>query len=451
VFEKRFAPHGVVRAQVAPDHQNIKRRAALPDYIFEPGDARYFGNVEVGRDVGLADLRTRYDAVLLATGSERAKRLGVPGSAARNCFSAAEFVAWYNGEQLGAALTPDLDVERAIVVGMGHVAIDIARILTRHPSELEPTDIAVRALRALGKSRVREVVVVARRGPDQTAFEDAELLDLMELVGVGVGRSGVSAELARAVSTKRGELILELPEQSALTEVRRIVLRFTSAIDEIVVDETGRISGVRIARTRLVDSVDGFCAVRTGEFEEIEAGLVIEALGNLPEAIDGVPFDRLWARVPNDRGRVLDADGGDLVRGLYVAGSLKERPLQSIEQNRLSARETVAALFEDLRGQVPSARGEDIMVELGRRGVRYLTWWDWGRLDQLELKQGRASGKVRQKIPALLDALQALSDLHSEVRASPAELGLRGEARLESGVPDADLGWSDESWAESLD
>ncbi len=436
VFEQSFAPFGVVRSRVAPDHQNIKRRAALPEYIFEPGrfhsgTARYFGNVQIGRDLTLDELRRGYDAVLLATGSERTRDLGIAGESRPGSWAASDFAAWYNGSPEGVRFDPQLDCERAVVIGAGHLALDVARLLARHPSELEPTDIAPHALRALTKSRIREVVVLARRGPDQALFDEKELRDLLDLVGVQLGVAGVGPTLRESVATKRGELLVELPEARAvgrrwpLGASRRIVFRFCSSpvalLGVSARDSDAPVHALRYELNELVDSSDGMRAAGTGRFADLQTSLVVRAIGSMPRPIRDAPWGT--GALVSEGGRVLDGAGGRALDRLYAAGSLASGPVSSLEANRHSAQEAVQGLFDDLRarGACHSAQLGDLASLLFARGAAFLTWSDWQKLDQCELVQGQAAGKIRQKILSLSDALHELGDPRSEVRMSPAE------------------------------
>jgi ferredoxin--NADP+ reductase len=413
MFERLPTPFGLVRFGVAPDHQSIKRVIAAFERIAGHESFRFFGNVEVGRELPTELLLAEYHAVVFATGSATDKRLGVPGEDLPGSVPATAFVGWYNGHPDFQAEQFDLTTERAVVVGMGNVAMDVARILVRAPSELADSDITHGALQVLRSSAVREVVLLGRRGIAQAAFEQSELADIAELPGVAVSVDGDLPELDRAglspAARKNVEYLAQLavapPKQSA----RRVRLRFQASPVEILGSE--RVTGVRIEHNTLSTRPNGDVSARgSGSFEEISCGLVLRSIGYRGVAIAGVPFDEVRGVIPNEQGRVLGSDG-HVLPGLYVAGWIKRGPTGLVGTNKGDAKETVLSLLADARllhaTHAPS-HPERIVERLRELGVRALSFADWQRLDRFELEAGKVTGKVREKLVSVEAMLRAL-------------------------------------------
>jgi ferredoxin--NADP+ reductase len=415
LFERLPAPSGLVRYGVAPDHQKIKGAARAFDKTARSAGFRYFGNVEVGRDVSLAELAERYDQVLVSVGAAADRRLGIPGEDLEGSVPAVAVVGWYNGHPDFSA-APPLDADRAVIVGVGNVALDVARVLVRHPVELEPTDIDEDALEALRDSRIQEVVLLARRGPAEAAFDLAELNDLVDLVGVDVGVSDpedrLPAELAAATrlptaARAKLEAIARLPRAESLTARRRVVFRFFAAPRELRGDGNGRVRAVQLEATE--PTGDPGHVRSTGRFEELPTSLVIRSIGYRALPLQGLPFLEAQSIVPNEQGRVVGADGR-IMSGLYVAGWIKRGPTGLIGTNRSCAQETVRAMLEDAL-QPPVLRppvlqrspdghvGPTPSVEalLRERHVRVVSYPEWLRLDAAELERGQLAGRVRVK------------------------------------------------------
>ncbi len=417
LFERLPAPHGLVRYGVAPDHQKIKSAARAFEKTARRPGFRFFGNVQVGRDLSIAELRRAYDQVLITTGSAADKRLGIPGEDLAGSVSATELVGWYNGHPDFRHLSPPLDTKRVVVVGAGNVALDVARVLMRHPSELEPTDIAEHALACLEKSAVEEVVILARRGPAQAAFDLAELQDIEGLLGVDVGVEGElsgpseSHTLDRAAAQKV-DYIRSLSRAHQLTAHRRVIIRFCASPVALV--GRGRVARVRIERNELAP--ESGRPRGTGDLSTFDAGLVVRAIGYRGVPLPGVPFDEATGTIPNDRGRVL-AGRDELIPGLYTAGWIKRGATGLIGTNKVCAKETVDAMLEDSVAvqaegisRVAPAESSGCGVEdlLLARGARFVTYDDWLRLDEIERTSGACRGKIRNKIATVEDMLAAL-------------------------------------------
>ncbi len=430
IFEQLPAPHGFVRYGVAPDHQHTKATARLFEKVAEHEAFRYFGNVEVGRDVHVSELRAAYDQVLLSVGSPDARPLGVRGEGLPGSVSSTSFIGWYNGHPHYAGFSPPLDTGRAVVVGMGNAALDVARVLMRHPCELEPTDIAARALESLAQSNVREVMLLGRRGPAQAAFDLSALRELGELLGVQVGVHDPYGDLRRfdgkdrldERSFRKLDYVLRLPRAEELTAPRRVLLRFFATPAELLADVDGVVGAVRVERNLLAGEGARAVARGTGSFEDIPAGLVIRAIGQRGRPLPGVAFDEHTGTVPSFEGRVLDAQGRAVPR-LYVAGWIKRGPT-TLAGAKQCATETVSSMLEDACEPTSSSRrrSEERGIEalLAARGVRYVTRDDWRRIDAVERLAGEVAGRVRAKLATTEEMLAVLDDYQASAQSQHA-------------------------------
>lgn len=418
LFERLPAPFGLLRSGVAPDHQRIKRAAEAFERTAASPRFRFFGNVEVGRDVSIAELRARYDQVAIATGSAIDRRLGIEGEDLPGVHPALAFVGWYNGHPDFVAERFDLGVERVVVIGAGNVAMDVIRLLVRSPDELSETDITAEALEALRASRVREVVLLARRGPAEAAFAQSEIADIAELAGVRVEldpapvtRALAEQELS-ATEQRLLEYLADLARAPERPAARRVRLVFLSSPRRFLAQD-GRLVGVQTEENALVFDAEGRPEAQgTGRLQRIEAGLCLRAIGFSGLALEDLPFDDRRGIVPNEAGRVLGADGAPIV-GLYVTGWIKRGPRGLIGANKGCAAQTAKVMLED--ASAPRAREAPRIDELFRsRGVRSVSFSEWQRLDALEREAGRMRGKVREKfttIEAMLAALDTLPEV----------------------------------------
>lgn len=411
LFERLIAPHGLVRYGVAPDHQNIKAVAKTYDRTAADPAFRYFGNVEIGKDIKHEELKRHYDVIFYATGAQSDRRLGIPGEALPNSMSATQFVAWYNGHPDYKCLEVDLSCEAAIVVGVGNVAMDVARILAKSVEELADTDIADHALAALAKSNIKDIYIVARRGPAQVKFTNAEVREMGHLKIADAIVLDNELRLDRASSAAiEGDTAMQknLDYLRAYTEIghtgksRRVHFRFLLSPVEII-GEDGKIVAVKMEKNVLRASVNGdIKASGTGEFETIAAGLILRSVGYKGMPLEGVPFDRRHGVIPNEVGRVVDLDTGKVMTGEYVAGWIKRGPTGVIGTNKPDAIESVNSMFEDLQQEkivpAPEPSLDAIPALLAARGVRYVAKDDWMAIDAKEIVDGKAKGKPRVKI-----------------------------------------------------
>jgi ferredoxin--NADP+ reductase len=425
LFERLPTPWGLLRAGVAPDHQEIKRLDETFDRQTLERGCRFFGNVEVGVDVSHEELMRHYTAVIYATGAQTDKSLGIPGEDLPGSWPATEFVAWYNGHPDYRELEFDLSSRRAVVIGNGNVAADVTRILTLDPGELERTDVADHALEALRASRMEEVVVLGRRGPAQAAFTSAELRDLGRLGGVHLRVEPEEVELdplSRRWLDERGtftarknvELLQEFASAPRPSGARRsIVLRFLRSPIEI--RGTGRVEAIDVGRNEIVETDDGSLRPRAVDegLETIECGLVLRSVGYRAVPLPGVPFDERSFILPNERGRVLAPDG-EPRSGVYAVGWIKRGPTGILGTNKRDAEETVACLAEDLAaGALPapaSPSPDEIDALLAERKPDLVTVEGWRAIDADELRRGSEASRPRVKLASrdeLLAAAQA--------------------------------------------
>jgi ferredoxin/flavodoxin---NADP+ reductase len=413
LLERLPTPWGLLRAGVAPDHQEIKRLDDRFDSETLQRGCRFLGNVHVGADIGHAELMRHYTAVVYATGAQTDKSLGIPGEDLPGSFAATEFVAWYNGHPDYREREFDLSAERAVVIGNGNVAADVTRLLTRSTAELERTDVADHALEALRESRIREVIVLGRRGPAQAAFTSAELRELGHLDGVELHVEAGDLELdsvSRDWLEERGtftarknvELLREFAARAAQPEARRrIELRFLRSPVEIRGD--GRVEAIDIRRNEIVRADDGSLRARPASdaVETIECGLVLRSVGYRAVPLPDVPFDERRFVLPNEEGRVLAPDGEPLT-GVYAVGWIKRGPTGILGTNKRDAEETVAHLADDLRaGALPAPANperEQIDALLAERKPDLVTADGWRAIDAHERDRGQAAERPRVKV-----------------------------------------------------
>ena len=410
LYDRLPTPFGLVRAGVAPDHPKIKSVTRVYEKTARHPAFRYFGGVELGRDVTREDLVERYHALLYAFGTATDRRLGIPGEDLEGSHAATEFVAWYNAHPDAADHAFDLSVRRALVIGNGNVALDVARMLVLAEEELARTDTADQALAAFGESGVQEVIVLGRRGPAQAAFTTPELRELGELTQADVivdpaQLEGVE-EPADTTAKRHLEALRDYAARQPSGKPRRLELRFLRSPVKILGDEQGRVRAVRFVHNRIEQGR----AVPTGDEEVLECGLVLRAVGYRGEPVPGVPFDPKTGRIPNDDGRVLGEDGRPM-RGEYAVGWIKRGPSGVIGTNKKCAAETVAHIVEDA-DLLPDPPGdEDIEAWLRRRAPDHVTWEGWKAIDDRERAAGEPQGRSRVKLVRIAEMLEAARSL----------------------------------------
>ena len=418
LFDALATPFGLVRAGVAPDHPKIKSVIRVYEKTATKDGFRFFGGVELGRDISRDELLERYHAVVYAFGAATDNQLRVPGEELAGSHPATEFVAWYNGHPDHADRTFDLSVDRAVVIGNGNVALDVARMLVLGPDELGCTDTADHALDALHASGVREVVVLGRRGPAQAAFTTPELRELADIDRLDVVIDPAELELdphsaawlaAEAGNTVRRnvDVLRKYAEKPVAGRSHRMVFEFLRSPVEILGDEHGAVRGVRVVRNRIEVDADGRArAVPTGAEEIIECGLVLRSIGYRGRPVDEVPFDERRGLIPNERGRVLGPDGV-VLPGEYAVGWIKRGPTGIIGTNRKDATETVAQILADAESGVLNKPRLDADWPAFPGLV---DWTGWQAIDRHETAAGRPLGRPRVKLvdhQKLLDASRA--------------------------------------------
>ncbi len=435
VLDRLPTPYGLVRYGVAPDHKSIKSIAEYLRNVLEHEGVHFIGNVHLGEDVTRADLLAHYDAVVYATGAMRDRHLAIPGEDLAGSVAATDFVNWYCGHPDMDPGAFTLDAESVAVIGVGNVAVDVARILIRNPDELRETDVSQPVLDALMASKVREVHMIGRRGPAQAKFTTKELRELGELEGVDVvvgdgeadldafDATGESARLAETDRHVRGNyaVIKDWAQRTPSGTGRRLTVRFWLRPIEIQ-GANGAVSGLTLERTRLDESgkLQG-----TGELEALPVQMVLRSVGYQSVPLAGVPFDDRNYVVPNEAGRVIGPDGRPL-RGQYVAGWLKRGPTGVIGTNKSDAAETVRSLLADLAGgpgpddvQLPRAgllrmpdgapAGESPLAGLlAYRGIRHVSYDDWLGIEAAEKELAASLGRgARVKLASRHDIHKA--------------------------------------------
>ncbi len=418
LLDRLPAPFGLVRYGVAPDHQKIKSVTALYARTASDPRVRFLGNVEVGRDLTVDDLRRHYHATVFAYGAPGDRRLGIPGEDLVGSLPATDFVAWYNGHPDYCDVDPPLDGETAVVIGVGNVAVDVARILAKSADELAASDIADHALAALRESKVRDVVMLGRRSPAEAKFTTKELREFGELENADVIVDPEDLVLARAsqerirensTEQRNLEVMREFAERSPRPLERRLHLRFLYSPRAIESDAKGeRVAALVVERNRIEEREDGsLAAVGTGATERWPAQLVLRSVGYHGSALAGVPFDERRGIIPNDHGRVLSAPGGERVPGWYTSGWIKRGPSGVIGTNKADAIETIARLLEDELPTPIDPRPEAIDGLLARRGVDVIDFESWRRIDRIELAAGQEHGRPRVKLVSRAEMLAA--------------------------------------------
>ena len=424
MYDRVPTPYGLVRAGVAPDHQKIKSVTASFDKVAANPGFRFYGCVELGRHINVDDLRAHYHMILYTTGAQTDRRMGIPGEDLRNSHPATEFVAWYNGHPAYRDLSFDLSHERAAIVGVGNVAVDVARILSRTPEELATTDIADYALEALRASRVREVYLLGRRGPAQAAFTNPEVKELGELADADVTAVPDEVELddlSRAAMERTGDratrkkvdLLQAFAKRASTGKRRRLILRFLVSPVEILDDGHGAVGGMRLVRNKLYSTDTGTLQPKpTGEFEDLPVGLVFRSVGYRGVSLPGVPFNDKWGVILNEKGRVVDPERKQPVVGEYTAGWIKRGPTGVIGTNKPDAAETVACMMEDLaadrylRPTEPSREAAERLIR--ERQPQCFSYADWLRLNEVEVRRGEETGRPRVKLTRIEEMLAAL-------------------------------------------
>lgn len=419
MFDRLPTPYGLVRAGVAPDHQKDKSvTRAYEKSAANPG-FRFFGNVEYGTHIHLEDLKQHYHQVMFTTGSPFDRNLGVTGEDLAGSHSATEFVAWYNGHPDFADRQFDLSQENVVVVGIGNVAMDVARILCKTVDELKVTDIADHALEALSQSKVKNVYILGRRGPAQAAFTPPEIKEMGEFAEADVnilpGEAVIDEHSQNQMDAdndknvlKNVETIQSYAARPNAGKPRQLHIRFLVSPTELI-EEAGAVSALKLVQNDLLmDDRGQLKPVATDREEVIPTGLVFRSVGYRGQPLPDVPFNESWGTIANEGGRAVDASGQQVV-GLYTAGWIKRGPSGVIGTNKTCAQETVGLMMEDLQaGRLfePADPGADSALELIRsRQPDFVSFADWKKIDEAEVSEGARQSRPRVKMTQVTDML----------------------------------------------
>jgi ferredoxin/flavodoxin---NADP+ reductase len=423
MYDRLPTPFGLVRAGVAPDHPKIKSVIRVFEKTAAREGFRFFGNVEVGRDLSFEDLRRHYHAIICAYGTSTDRSLGIQGEDLSGSHAATEFVAWYNAHPDFADREFDLSTKRVVVIGNGNVAADVARMLALTREELEETDTADHAIDALAESGVEEIVVIGRRGPAQAAFTNPEVRELGEMADADIvidaadveldehSRAWIESDEAEPTNKRNVEIFTSYAGREPEGKRRRIVMRFLASPIEIKGD--GKVESIVVGKNALEAGENGrLSAADTGEREEIETGLVLRSIGYKGEGMDGLPFDERGGVIPNERGRVIDPESGEPVPGAYVVGWIKRGPSGVIGTNKKDALDTVSALLEDVKeGRTFEPEG-DASAEAAAEMVAAnapdaVSFAGWQAIDEAEVGRGEPLGRPRVKFCSVEEMLEA--------------------------------------------
>jgi ferredoxin/flavodoxin---NADP+ reductase len=422
MFDRLPTPYGLVRFGVAPDHPKIKSVIRVYEKTAARPEFRFFGNVEVGTDVAVDELRERYHAVVFAYGTATDRHLGIPGEDLPGSHPATEFVNWYNAHPDFAEREFDLSCERVVVIGNGNVAADVARMLALTADELGETDTADHAIDAFNDAAVREILVLGRRGPAQAAFTNPEVRELGEMVDADIdidagemeldelSREWLDSDDADPTNRRNVDIFTDFSQREPEGKRKKIVMRFLRSPIEIQGD--GRVERIVVGKNELQRDDSGrIRAVDTGERETIECGMVLRSIGYKGIPIEGVPFEDGRGLIPNDGGRVHDGSG-EQVPGLYAVGWIKRGPSGVIGTNKKDAQETVDGLFADLEaGNVPEAGLADdrsaIETLLNERVPDHITFKGWQAIDAAEVEAGKPHGRPRVKFCKVEELVEA--------------------------------------------
>jgi ferredoxin--NADP+ reductase len=424
MYDRLPVPFGLVRYGVAPDHQKIKSVTKVYDRIAKKPGFRFFGNVEIGKYITVSQLKEHYHQIVFTTGAQTDRRLNIPGEDLEGSLPATEFVAWYNGHPDYRDYKIDLSQENVAVVGIGNVAMDVARILCRTPEELAKTDIAEYALEALSNSKVKRVYVLGRRGPAQAAFTTPEIKELGEMEDADVYVEPEEAELdelsqaaladsADRATMKKIEIIQSYAGRPSSGKSRQLTVRFLVSPVELIDDGNGRVGAMRLVKNELYATDAGTLRPKaTDKFEEIPVSLVFRSIGYRGVPVPEVPFYDSWGVILNKEGRVIDPDTQQPLVGEYTGGWIKRGPSGVIGTNKPDALETVKHMLEDLAaGEVlspanPSPEAAEALVKASQPD--YFTYEDWTKLDAMEIANGEAAGRPRIKFTSADEMLAAL-------------------------------------------
>ncbi len=423
MFDRLPAPFGLVRYGVAPDHFKIKNVIKVYEKTAQHPEFSFFGNVNVGYDISIEELKKFYDAILFTCGAQTDKKIGIPGEDLPGSHTATEFVAWYNGHPDYCNRKFDLSCEVAVVVGQGNVAMDVSRILSKTVEELKNTDIAQHALEVLARSKIKEVHLIGRRGPAQAAFTPPEIKEFGELVDCDPIVDAKDLELNEAsqkelenpANNAKKKNFETLKSFAGLTERkknRKFVVHFLKS--PVALSGQGKVEKVVLEKNVLEGEAGNQKAKGTGIKEEMPCGIFFRSVGYSGVPIPGVPFDERKAVFPNKEGRILN--GPNIVPGFYASGWIKRGPSGVIGTNKPDSEETVKKILEDTLALTPCSTPDSSALSeyFKKKSVRFVSFEDWKKIDTAEIERGKPLGKPREKFVVKEEMLAVLnSTIHS--------------------------------------
>ncbi len=424
MFDRLPTPYGLVRGGVAPDHQKIKNVTKIYERIALLPHFRFWGNVTFGRDIQREEVLAHFDRIIYAVGAKSDRQMGIPGEDLAGSYSATEFVGWYNGHPDYLDLSFDLSVEKVAIIGMGNVAIDVARVLAKTPKELANTDIADYALETLKQSRLQDIYVIARRGPVQAAFTPPEVREMLELEQTVAMVNPAALKLDNASQrildqtkhrdiVRNVEILQRMAQNTDHEKPRRLHFMFEYSPLELY-EAKGAVCGIKLVKNKLVETEDGrIKAEATDQFEELPVGLVFRSIGYKGVALPGVPFDEKNGIIPNHEGRVIDLKTGIVHPREYVVGWAKRGPTGVIGTNKPDSLETARLLLKDYQAQKTETaeplKPETVETWLKSKNIDFVTFAGWKKLDQFEMEEGARKGKPRQKITTIEAMLKIIN------------------------------------------
>jgi ferredoxin--NADP+ reductase len=398
IIDRLPTPYGLIRFGVAPDHQSIKAVSRRYEAVALSDNVRFAGNVTVGRDVTIEELQGLYDAVVLATGAPADRPLGIAGDDLPGVIGSAAFVGWYNGHPEFARLSPPLDVESAVVIGNGNVALDVARILAKSPTEFVGSDIIAHAFEALGNSRIRKISIVGRRGPHQIAMTPKELGELghLERASPHVDPADLPPESEdAALEPGQRKSVAHLRAFAAASGDKPITVEFDFFARPVAIEGEGKVERLIVERTRL--TADGG-AEGTGETYAIPCGMIVACIGYRTPPLPGIPYDERNGRFANVEGRISP--------GMYAVGWARRGPTGTIGTNRPDGYMIAEAIAADQPEPAGKAGRQGLDALLGERGVDVVTFRDWQKIEAAEAARAR-EGSPREKFTEIADMLAA--------------------------------------------
>ncbi len=415
MYERYPDPFGLVRRGVSPDSPKIRNVSRAFDLIAQNQRFAYFGNVDVGVDISLEELRRFYDVIILACGMETSQRMGIPGEDLPGCYTASAIVGWYNCHPVYHSLNIKLDEERAVIVGMGNVALDVARILCRPVNELYSTDISNKTIETLKNSKLKEIFIVGRRGPAQTKFKENELLAMEDIGDTDIIINPDELKLNRTSQE-------EVDSNSSLQRIFKIFSKFacnkpkkskqiyiTFLKTPIRIVGNGKVEQIMLEKNILEGPKNRQYPVGTSNIEMLSCNYVISCVGYRGNKFPGIPFDETRGIIPNKNGRVIKND--EIIPGIYVTGWIKRGPVGLIGHNKPDSLETVQNLLEDIPNLRPCLypSRDDLIQFLNTNGINFITYEEWKKIDAVEIEKGKKLGKIRDRFCISEEMLKVIS------------------------------------------